>query len=59
MLVGGYDEEVIELNKRAQSQMTNENKLIVVPAATHLFEEPGKLEEVAKFSSEWFERFLR
>jgi dienelactone hydrolase len=58
MLVGGYDEEVIELNKQAQSQMTNENKLVIVPAATHLFEEPGKLEEVAKFSAEWFKRFL-
>jgi putative phosphoribosyl transferase len=58
MLVGGYDEEVIELNKKAQSQMTNENKLVIVPAATHLFEEPGKLEEVAKFSTEWFKRFL-
>lgn len=59
LLVGGWDEEVIELNKQAQQQMTNENKLIVIPAATHLFEEPGKLEEVARFATEWFQRFLK
>jgi putative phosphoribosyl transferase len=58
MLVGGWDEEVIELNRQAQSQMINENKLVIIPGATHLFEEPGKLEEVAKFSTEWFKRFL-
>lgn len=59
LLVGGWDEEVIELNKQAQQQMTNENKLIVIPAATHLFEEPGKLEEVARFATDWFRRFLK
>jgi putative phosphoribosyl transferase len=59
LLVGGWDEEVIELNKQAQRQMTNENKLVVIPAATHLFEEPGKLEEVARFASDWFRRFLK
>jgi len=59
LLVGGWDEEVIGLNRQAQSQMTNENKLVIIPGATHLFEEPGKLEEVAKFSTEWFKRFLR
>jgi putative phosphoribosyl transferase len=59
LLVGGWDEEVIELNKQAQSQMTNQNKLIIIPAATHLFEEPGKLEEVARFAADWFKRFLK
>ncbi len=59
MLVGGWDEEVIELNKQAQSKMTNENKLVIVPGATHLFEEAGKLEEVAKLSTEWFTRYLQ
>jgi putative phosphoribosyl transferase len=58
LLVGGWDEEVIELNKLAQSQMQNENKLVIIPAATHLFEEPGKLEEVAKISRDWFQRYL-
>jgi dienelactone hydrolase len=59
LLVGGWDEEVIELNKQAQQQMTNENKLVIIPAATHLFEEPGKLEEVARFATDWFGRFLK
>lgn len=59
LLVGGWDEEVIELNKQAQSKMTNENKLVVIPGATHLFEEAGKLEEVAKLSTEWFTRYLQ
>jgi pimeloyl-ACP methyl ester carboxylesterase len=59
LLVGGDDEEVIELNKQAQAQMSNESKLVIVPGATHLFEEPGKLEEVAKFSIDWFQRYLR
>ena len=58
LLVGGWDEEVIELNKQAQSKMTNENKLVIIPGATHLFEEPGKLEEVAKLSTDWFMRYL-
>lgn len=59
LLVGGWDEEVIELNKKAQSKMKNENKLVIVPGATHLFEEAGKLEEVAKLSTEWFTRYLQ
>ncbi len=58
LLVGGWDEEVIELNRKAIAQMTNENKLVIIPNATHLFEEPGKLEEVSKFSTEWFKRYL-
>ena len=59
LLVGGDDEEVIELNKQAQNQMTNENKLVIVPGATHLFEEPGKLEEVSRFATDWFNRYLK
>ena len=59
LLVGGLDSEVIELNRLAMDQMTNEKKLILIPGATHLFEEPGTLEEVAKFSTEWFLRYLR
>jgi putative phosphoribosyl transferase len=59
LLVGGWDREVIELNKQAQSQMKNKNQLVIIPQATHLFEEPGKLEEVAKHSTDWFLRFLR
>ena len=58
LLVGGLDTEVIELNRLAMDQMTSEKKLVIIPGATHLFEEPGKLEEVAKFSAEWFLRYL-
>ena len=59
LLVGGFDTEVIELNRLAMDQMTNEKKLVIVPGATHLFEEPGTLEQVAKISAEWFLHYLR
>ena len=59
LLVGSLDTEVIELNRLAMDQMNNEKKLVIIPGATHLFEEPGKLEEVAKFSADWFLRYLR
>ncbi len=58
LLVGGWDTEVIELNRQAMEQMTAEKKLVIVPGATHLFEEPGTLEEVAKLSKDWFLRYL-
>jgi putative phosphoribosyl transferase len=58
-LVGGLDTEVIELNQQALDQMTSQTKLFIVPGATHLFEEPGALEKVAKLSIEWFQRYLR
>ena len=59
MLVGGLDTEVIELNRQAMEQMTAEKKLVIIPGATHLFEEQGKLEEVAKISADWFIRYLK
>ena len=59
LLVGGLDTEVIELNQEAMDQMTAEKKLTIIPGATHLFEEPGTLEQVAKFSKDWFLRYLR
>jgi putative phosphoribosyl transferase len=59
LLVGGLDTEVIELNRLAMDQMTNEKKLVIIPDATHLFEERGTLEEVAKFSTDWFLQYLR
>ena len=58
LLVGGLDTEVIELNQEAMDQMTAEKKLTIIPGATHLFEEPGTLEQVAKFSKDWFLRYL-
>ena len=58
LIVGGRDEEVLELNDAAFRNLTCEKQLRVVPGATHLFEEPGKLEEVAHLAAEWFERYL-
>src|SRR6058998_4368662 len=54
LIVGGSDDIVIELNEMARDQMRCEVKLEIVPDATHLFEEPGALEKVAKLASEWF-----
>lgn len=57
LLVGGADEGVIELNEAARETMRRaECELVLVPGATHLFEEPGALEEVARLASAWFER---
>src|SRR5438270_2830013 len=54
LIVGGSDDIVIELNDMARDQMRCEVKLEIVPGATHLFEEPGTLEKVAKLASDWF-----
>jgi putative phosphoribosyl transferase len=54
LVVGGEDREVLELNRQAQRRMRCETRLEVVPGATHLFEEPGALEEVARLAVEWF-----
>lgn len=59
LIVGGYDDVVIELNQKAYSKITSEKRLEIVPEATHLFEEPGKLEEVARLAKEWFLKHLR
>ena len=50
---------MIELNKQAMAQMNTQKKLVIVPGATHLFEERGKLEEVAKLSKDWFMNYLK
>ncbi len=54
LIVGGNDDVVIELNEQARDRMSCEVKLEIVPGATHLFEEPGALEQVAKLASDWF-----
>jgi putative phosphoribosyl transferase len=54
LIVGGADREVLALNTAALSQLTCPKELQVVPRATHLFEEPGALEEVARLASGWF-----
>jgi putative phosphoribosyl transferase len=59
LIVGGYDEPVIELNEEAYAELQCEKELKIVPGATHLFEEPGALEEVARLAADWFERHLQ
>jgi putative phosphoribosyl transferase len=59
LLVGGDDPEVIRLNEEARARLSSEKKLVIIPGATHLFEEPGTLEEVARQAKEWFVRFLK
>ncbi|HZR45056.1 MAG TPA: dienelactone hydrolase family protein [Candidatus Manganitrophaceae bacterium] len=58
LIVGGYDLPVILLNRQAYDQMTVERELKVIPGASHLFEEPGTLEEAARLATEWFKRHL-
>jgi putative phosphoribosyl transferase len=53
LIVGGADPQVLELNREAQERMAAETRLDVIPGATHLFEEPGALEEVARLTAEW------
>jgi dienelactone hydrolase len=58
LIVGGCDLPVIEMNREALGQLRVEKELVIVPGATHLFEEPGTLEEVARLARRWFERHL-
>jgi dienelactone hydrolase len=58
LLVGECDEVVIDLNEKARAQMTAPVELVIIPGATHLFEEPGTLEQVAMHAREWFVRHL-
>jgi len=58
LIVGGNDDIVIELNEMARNQMRCAVKLEIIPGATHLFEEPGALEQVAKLASDWFSLHL-
>lgn len=58
LIVGGKDHQVIELNRKAFNKLSCEKEMIVIPGASHLFEESGKLDEVAKISSEWFNNWL-
>ena len=58
LIVGGHDEPVIEMNQAAYDLLTCEKKLVIVPGATHLFEEPGTLEQVAKHATQWFRHYL-
>jgi pimeloyl-ACP methyl ester carboxylesterase len=58
LIVGGYDDAVIRLNKEALAELRCKKELKIVPGATHLFEEPGALEAVANLAADWFRRHL-
>lgn len=59
LIVGGLDDQVIELNQKAYDQLTCIKELKIVKGATHLFEEKGTLEQVAKLASDWFVKHVR
>ncbi|MGV3504549.1 MAG: phosphoribosyltransferase family protein [Adhaeribacter sp.] len=59
LLVGSLDEPVIGMNEQAYAALTGVRKLVIVPGASHLFEEPGKLEQVANLAADWFLTYLK
>jgi putative phosphoribosyl transferase len=58
LVVGGNDEQIVKLNEAAHTELRCEKGLVVIPGATHLFEEPGALEEVARLTAAWFRRYM-
>jgi putative phosphoribosyl transferase len=58
LIVGGEDYQVIEMNRSALAKLKSEKTMVIIPGATHLFEEPGALEEVARVAAEWFNRYF-
>jgi pimeloyl-ACP methyl ester carboxylesterase len=58
LVVGGNDEPVTSLNVAAYQKLRSRKELAVIPGATHLFEEPGALDQVARLASDWFRRYL-
>jgi putative phosphoribosyl transferase len=58
LIVGGLDDIVIDLNRQAYAKLKTEKNLAIVPGATHLFEEPGTLQEAARLAAEWLKRYL-
>ena len=54
LIVGGADEVVLDLNREALARLTCEKRLVIVPGATHLFEEPGAMDEVVEHARAWF-----
>jgi pimeloyl-ACP methyl ester carboxylesterase len=59
LIVGGWDQEVLQMNRDAMALMKCETKLEIVPGATHLFEEPGTLAKVATLAANWFATHLQ
>ena len=58
LIVGGEDTQVIEMNKQAQKHLKTKNEIVIIPGATHLFEEEGALEKVAHIATKWFTKYL-
>ena len=58
LIVGEHDDQVVQLNRQALTQLRCEKRLVIVPGATHLFEEPGALDEVARLARDWFQRHV-
>jgi putative phosphoribosyl transferase len=58
LIVGGHDPQVLALNEAALGELPGQKQMAIVPGATHLFEEPGTLDEVARLAAEWFGRHL-
>ena len=58
LIVGGDDYQVIELNRAALEKMSTTQEMVIIPGATHLFPEPGALEEVSRLATDWFRRYL-
>ncbi|MBI3137874.1 MAG: dienelactone hydrolase family protein [Sphingobacteriales bacterium] len=58
LIIGSLDDEVIELNRQAYEQLTGIKEMLIVEGATHLFEEPGKLQEVASLAVNWFRKHM-
>ncbi|PZR97583.1 MAG: hydrolase [Candidatus Chloroheliales bacterium] len=58
LIVGGNDEPVIAMNRQALAMLHTEKRIEIIPGATHLFEEPGKLEQVAQLARDWLTRYL-
>ncbi len=59
LIVGGRDTVVLQLNRSALAKLKGKKELVIIPGATHLFEEPGALEEVARLATEWFKQYLQ
>ncbi|MFP5264417.1 MAG: dienelactone hydrolase family protein [Blastocatellia bacterium] len=58
LIAGGDDQEIVKLNEAAHEQLRCEKGIVIIPGATHLFKEPGALEEVARLTAAWFGRYL-
>lgn len=58
LIVGELDRQVIALNRAARARLTGESELVIIPGATHLFEEPGTMEQVIQHAEAWFRRYV-